>query len=130
MAYCDYTFYKSEYLGNVITETDFPRLIERASEKLDALTFDRLTDGLPDDTRTAKRIKKAVCALAEKIADFELADATLRNNGGLAVSSVSSGSESIHYASNAVVSEKDQNKELYNTVREYLSDTGLLYAGL
>ena len=29
MAYCDYDFYTNKYLGNVITEADFPRLAER-----------------------------------------------------------------------------------------------------
>lgn len=44
MAYCDYDFYKNEYLGNVVAEVDFPRLAERASEKIDMLTFERIEE--------------------------------------------------------------------------------------
>lgn len=47
MAYADYKFY-TESFGNVVPETDFPRLAERASDFVDAMTFDRLVDGLPE----------------------------------------------------------------------------------
>ena len=30
MAYADYTFYTTVYLGNIISQTDFPRLAERS----------------------------------------------------------------------------------------------------
>lgn len=46
MAYADYKFY-TESFGNVVPETDFPRLAERASGFVDTMTFDRLVDGLP-----------------------------------------------------------------------------------
>ena len=135
MAYCNYEFYKDNYLGNVIAEADFPRLSERASEKLDLLTFDRLADNFPTDERTADKVKKAVCALAEIISDIDVAEKTSRENGGMGISSVSSGSESISYSYNslvgAVLSDKNaQNKLFYETAREYLSGTGLLYAGI
>lgn len=135
MAYCNYEFYKDNYLGNVIAEADFPRLSERASEKLDLLTFDRLADNFPTDERTADKVKKAVCALAEIISDIDVAEKTSRENGGMGISSVSSGSESISYSNNslvgAVLSDRNaQNKLFYETAREYLSGTGLLYEGL
>lgn len=130
MAYCDYEFYKNKYFGNVITEADFPRLIDRASTKLDYLTLNNISmnDILDDELR--ERIQKAACSLAEKMYDIENANATIRENGGLAVSSVSSGSESISYKVDAAISEKEQNKAYYELVREYLHGTGLLYAGL
>lgn len=130
MAYCDYEFYKTEYLGNVITEADFPRLSQRASEKIDELTFDRLAEGLPTNEREASKIKKAVCSLAEKMADIETANETFRTNGGLAVSSVSSGSESISYKTDATLSEVEKEKAYYEIVKRYLVGTGLLYAGI
>ena len=111
MAYADYEFY-TESFGNVVPETDFPRLAERASGFVDTMTFDRLVDGLPTNERSQKRIKKAVCSLAELMYQIELAEKNATNaavsgistaigSGGSAtgvVISVSSGSESISYA--------------------------------
>lgn len=111
MAYADYKFY-TESLGNVVPEADFPRLAERASDFVDTMTFDRLVDGLPTNERSQKRIKKAVCSLAELMYQIELAEknainsavsgmSTAIGSGGSTtgvVTSVSSGSESISYA--------------------------------
>lgn len=111
MAYADYEFYTTSYFGSVVPETDFPRLAERASGFVDMMTFDRLVDGLPENERSQKRIKKAVCSLAELMYQIELAEknainqvsasAADTNTGGKStgiVTSVSSGSESISYA--------------------------------
>jgi hypothetical protein len=111
MAYADYEFYTTSYFGSVVPETDFPRLAEKASDFIDTMTFNRLVDGLPTDERSQKRIKKAVCSLAEIMYQIELAEknaisqasanVTDTNTGGKStgiVTSVSSGSESISYA--------------------------------
>ena len=153
MAYCDYDFYKNKYLGNVITEADFPRLSERASEKLDRLTFDRLSiseDGTIEtlDEKTSTRVKKAVCKIAEILNDIDVYEKSSRElagfeqteNGqrGKVITSVSSGSESISYSvketSNSIVGavltdKKAQERLFYDIAVEYLSGTGLLYAG-
>lgn len=111
MAYADYKFY-TESFGNVVPETEFPRLAERASDFVDTMTFDRLVDGLPTNERSQKRIKKAVCSLTELMYQIELAEknatdaavsgtSTAIGSGGSTtgiVTSVSSGSESISYA--------------------------------
>ena len=153
MAYCDYDFYTNKYLGNVITEADFPRLSERASEKLDRLTFDRLSiseDGTIEtlDEKTSTRVKKAVCKIAEILNDIDVYEKSSRElagfeqteNGqrGKVITSVSSGSESISYSvketSNSIVGavltdKKAQERLFYDIAVEYLSGTGLLYAG-
>ncbi len=111
MAYADYEFYKTSFFGNVVPESDFMRLAERASDFIDRLTFDRLADGLPSDDRQQKRIKKAVCAVAEMLYQIDVAEKNALSaangtsvsilGGGTAtgiVTSVSSGSESISYA--------------------------------
>lgn len=111
MAYADYKFY-TESFGNVVPETDFPRLAEKASDFIDTMTFNRLVDGLPTNERSQKRIKKAVCSLTELMYQIELAEknatnaatsgtSTMFGAGGNStgiVTSVSSGSESISYA--------------------------------
>lgn len=112
MAYADYDFYTESYYGNVVPEADFPRLAERASDFVDLMTSDRLVDGLPTNGRFRERIKKAVCSLAEKMYQIELAEKNATNaavsgtstaigSGGSTtgiVTSISSGSESISYA--------------------------------
>lgn len=111
MAYVDYDFYTESYYGNVVPEADFERMAGKASDFIDVMTFDRLVDGLPADKRSQKRIKKAVCSLAELMYQIELAEknainqATAKltdtNVGNIStgiVTSVSSGSESISYA--------------------------------
>lgn len=112
MAYADYEFYTTSYFGSVVPETDFPRLAEKASDFIDMMTFNRLVDGLPENERSQKRIKKAVCSLAELMYQIELAEKNATNaavsgtstaigSGGSTtgiVTSVSSGSESISYA--------------------------------
>ena len=112
MAYADYEFYTTSYFGSAVPEADFPRLAERASDFIDAMTFDRLVDGLPANERSQKRIRKAVCSLAELMYQIELAEKNAANaaasgtsttigTGGSTtgiVTSVSSGSESISYA--------------------------------
>lgn len=111
MAYADYEFYTKSFFGNVMPESDFIRLAERASDFLDTLTFDRLTDGLPTPEKYQKRIKKAVCAVAEIYYQLDLAQkqALASASGASAatdangittgiITSKSSGSESISYA--------------------------------
>lgn len=111
MAYADYEFYTTSYFGSVVPEADFPRLAERASDFVDLMTFDRLVDGLPENERSQKRIKKAVCSLAELMYQIELAEKNAINQASASVTdtntgdkptgvvtSVSSGSESISYA--------------------------------
>ena len=113
MQYCDYDYYKNKYYGNVIAEADFPRLIDRASTKLDVFTFNRLSveDGeiFADityathvahellDIRYADKVRKCVCAIADYLMDAETAKVSMREQGGAIVASVSSGSESISF---------------------------------
>ena len=112
MAYVDFDFYTTSYHGSVVPESDFERLSERASDFLDAITFDRLVDGLPSDERAAAKVKKAACAVSEKLYMLELAEkqaisaaaggSSVGRSGDVTsgvVTSKSAGSESISYAS-------------------------------
>ena len=158
MAYVDYQFYTEKYYGDTVPETDFPKYADRASDRIDMITFDRLVDGLPEDERSQTKIKKAVCALADAIyqidqvkkASMETVGTVVREDGtvtGKAVSSVSSGSESISYVtgtsgsntdiySQASTSKETENVLLRQIATEYLAGVTdkkgicLLYAGL
>lgn len=95
MAYADYAFYTDEYLGNVISEEDFPRLSARASDYIYAYT-----NGLSDSVKgkDMEMVQKCTCALAEIILDESIMEATAFS-GGQAVSSESVGSWSKSYSS-------------------------------
>ena len=164
MAYTDFEFYATIYHGNVVPEADFPRIADRASDFLDVITFDRLVDGLPDDERAKTKVQKAVCAVSDEMYKLELADkqalsaaagsASSSGSGGATsgvITSKSSGSESISYASpsemangaktwsavyQAAGDETLTNKLLYSAAKLYLTGVkdnngvNLLYAGV
>lgn len=67
MAYADYQFYTEKYYGDTVPESDFPKYAERASDRIDAITFDRLVNGFPEEERAVTKVKKAVCAVAEAL---------------------------------------------------------------
>lgn len=157
MAYTDYEFYKNKFYGDTVPESDFLKYAERASDRIDQYTFDRLVDGLPDDERVKTKVQKAVCAVTDtmyqidqiKKASMDAVGTIQREDGTVvnkAVSSVSSGNESISYATGSNISgnvyaqasmdKKVENALLLNVATEYLAgatnDKGvcLLYAGL
>lgn len=158
MAYTDYAFYTNEYYGDVVPENDFPKYADRASDRIDTITFDRLADGLPSDSRANKKVQKAVCSVAEALYQIDSIKNTLLNNlgtvetedgkiTGKTVSSVTAGSESITYstgtsdASKTVYAQACMDKKVENILirqnaGQYLygvkDDKGeyLLYAGI
>ena len=121
MAYCDYDFYQNRYFGKSISEDDFPRYAEQASDKLDQITFNRIEEISGEHLLT--KVKKSVCAIAEI---FAASDCNEKR-----VSSMSAGNESISYEkskySDAEVN--SLNRDIYSVAKMYLTGTGLLYAG-
>lgn len=113
MAYADYTYYSTEFLGNKVPETDFPRAAARASEYLDSITAGIITklQEIPEE------VKKATCAIAEKEYSKEQ---------GQEVVSESVGSYSVTYKD----AQTPYEKELYNIAKRYLGHTGLMYRGI
>lgn len=157
MAYTDYEFYKNEFYGDTVPESNFLKYAERASDRIDQYTFDRLVDGLPENERVKTKVQKAVCAVADtmyqidqiKKASMDTVGTIQKEDGTVvnkAVSSISSGNESVSYATGSNISgnvyaqasmdKKVENALLLNVATEYLAgatnDKGicLLYAGL
>ena len=123
MAYTDYEFYSTSYFGSVVPETDFPRLAERASDFVDTMTFDRLVDGLPTNERSQKRIKKAVCSLAELLYQLELAEKNATSYATMNGSSVST-----RPGEYGLVTDGDGNIQLVHTASAVSNadDTGIV----
>lgn len=134
MGYTTFEFYTDSYFGDSIAESSFPKWNERASMKLDQLTYGHIND----DTREEfdERIQKATCALADLLyqIDFKTVHANDAEVGN--IKSMSSGGESISFGTNETLVDRvlgdatSQNRLCYDTVCEYLSGTGLLYAGV
>lgn len=100
MAYADYDFYLNSYFGNAISEEDFPRLSERASDYIRAAT-----SGLSDtvDGQPLEAVKKASCVVADVLLDEEIMTAGAFS-GEQAVSSETVGAWSRSYRAASLAS--------------------------
>lgn len=109
MAYADYSFYKNIYKGNKLSEADFERLSERASDYIDSRTdYVLYKSGIPPDMEL--RVQKACCALAETINSCE--------SGGTKVSESVDG-YSVSYAATA---QRTTAQRLDDAIQLYISD--------
>lgn len=135
MVYADYTYYAGTYMG-AVSEGDFPRLAVRASSFLDYYTRSKAADNADLDA-----VKMCCCALVDKYAVIEAAQALARQNlanaaaGDAEIKSetvggysrtIATGGESALSALNATDGAK---KLLAAVCSEYLANTGLLYRG-
>ena len=134
MGYITYEFYKDEYYGDSIEESLFPKWESRATDRLDELTYGNITaDALEE---YSEKIQKATCALADLLYKIDYKTNHANDTNGGNVKSMSSGGQSISFGSNETLIDKvlndkvAQNRLCYDTVCEYLSGTGLLYAGV
>lgn len=110
----DYAFYTDEYGGGPIPAEAWPQYSRDAAAYVQAVTFGRASDGLPEPLRDACRM--AVCAVAE--VEFG------QSQGGEVASATNDG-----YSETYVVSGKTPEQRRYGAVAHYLALTGLLYQG-
>lgn len=66
MAYTDYQFYTTKYFGDAVTEEEFPKYAERASERVDSITFDRLADGPSGGRKSSTQRFKRLSVRSQK----------------------------------------------------------------
>ena len=115
MAYVDYQYYKDEFNGAVLEESNSKQRLERASDQVDSLTFNRIrAKGFDNLTEFQKdRVKKAVCIHAEFIEQYgDYIDTPL--------SGFSAGSTSVSFNTNKV-----NGITTTQEVLNYLNQTGL-----
>lgn len=136
MAYADYTYYTTVYLGTAIKEADFPRLSLRASSFLDYYTHGRAAQN-PD----LDALKMACCAVAEQYQYIDTAQAlaqkslsaSLESDGELQSQTVGSWSKTYRSggdsAQQALSSVQTAQAALGAIAQQYLAGTGLLYRG-
>jgi len=108
--YADYSFYTDTYFGDTLTESNANKWLDRASEYVDSITFHRLDSAFPTEEKYAVKVKKAVCAIADALFFIDTqrraGAASIGTDGKItgAVASVSSGRESISYATGGTAS--------------------------
>ncbi len=118
MTYADYSYYREQFHGSLIPETEFEYSAARASEYIDWQTFDRITDEYMENEAAALKIKSCCCALAESEYSFnQRADISSEKNGSYSVT-YSAKSDGSH------ITEKSR------IIAMYLGNTGLLYRGI
>ena len=124
MAYADYSYYTTTFLGTAIASTEFSRLALRASAQIDRLTYNRAADVVDAaiDTDTIDLIKKAMCEVAEELKRQE------STGGADALTSESQGQYSVAYAANSSKAQTNQ-KKLETSARLWLENTGLMFKG-
>ena len=134
MGYTTYEFYDARYYGDSIEESLFPKWEGRASDKLNQLTYGNINDAAKAEYD--ELIQKATCALAEILYQIDYKAHHANDTEGGNIKSMSSGGQSISFGSNETLiykvlgDKKAQDRLCYDTVAEYLSGTGLLYAGV
>lgn len=108
--YADYSFYTETYYGDTLTENNANKWLDRASDYVDTITFHRLETAFPTVEADVVKVKKAVCAVADALyfidAQRRAGAASINADGKLtgAIASVSSGKESISYATGGTAS--------------------------
>lgn len=109
MAYADYEFYTTVYKGTM-SESDFERLSERATDYIDSKTDYAFASNVEEDMLT--RVKKACCAIAEEYC-------TIESGGGKASESVDG--YSVSYIA-GIAKSRTAEQRLADAIMMYLSD--------
>lgn len=122
MAYADYGYYVAAYRGDVLTESNFDKYAERASDYIDYITSGQAANY--NDSHDL--VKKCCCAMAEQ--QLGISNARLLSENG-EIASETVGSHSVSYRSGAeTVVELE--KGMWSIALQYLTRTGLLYRGV
>jgi hypothetical protein len=139
VGYTTYKYYKEEYFGINIPETEFARFTAYSGREIDVITQNKLQGVIQEDNSLSLKIQNAVCSVADLLWKLEQRNSksgTDEQGAGKMIKSKSVGAISISYEVSEdieiknIVTEQDKSREIYRRVAKYLSGTGLLYAGL
>lgn len=126
--YTDYDFYKNTYKGDM-PETDFNKVIVRASYEVQKNIFNRDIKGYEDE------VQMATCSVANillKVEQLENKKDTILSNNNLKSESVGDYSRTFDTLGidNVNVEISNQKEKIKEELRRYLLYTGLLYRGV
>ncbi len=125
MPYITQDYYNSTFHGEPVDDTDFPSLLERASEIVEEMTMYRITESDLDKygTDMQERVRKAICA------QIEYLDA----NGGSEMDNgsdlQSAGLGKFNYTKYSGVTGSTEQSIYAPRAQRILAPTGLLYRG-
>lgn len=135
MKYIDYTYYNDEYVGFPVSESDFDRFAERASDMINFISFGRaekvMTEKSIDSPKLKERydaIKKATAAQTEVFAT--LGEESITGKPLKEISREQLGNAAVNYDVHL-----RQTTELYGIsisgiAMGILNNAGLLYRGI
>ena len=127
--YADYTYYTTEFYGDLITAEKFPKYSTMASDFIDYMTM-----GKAANNADLPAVKKCCCALAEQYQTIDAVKkavaAKTTEDGIIASETVGSHSRSFRSGTDGAQAIKDAQAVLADLVRQYLMPTGLLYRGV
>jgi len=120
--YADREYYWNTYKGKDISDADIDRLLARASERLDCITFSRIST-------VTDAVRNACCAMAEVLSAEEL---QTKASDGREIASESNDGYSVSYVNSGNAEAHDQllERRLYKAAFLYLSQTGLMDYGV
>lgn len=126
--YTNYDFYKTTYKGDM-PETDFNKVIVRASYEVQKNIFNRDIKGYEDE------VQMATCSVADillKVEQLENKKDTILSNNNLKSESVGDYSRTFDTIGidNINVEISNQKKKIKEELKRYLLHTGLLYRGV
>ena len=124
-AFITESFYTETYQGTPIDADVFDRIILRASDEINKLTFGRIRrNGLDSfDAGTQEKIMLSTCVIAEALAQID----TATDGNGIVTTSEKVGGFSYEVDAASINTLK---VEAIKAARAMLMDTGLLYAGI
>lgn len=134
--YADYEFYSAKYLGELVSEDDYPKYEMKARDELDYYT--RMRIPFINDENKMERVKMCECKLIDLLFNYdqELSRIEEYENKMLegTVASETVGKHSISYQKASFRTreeiEKDRSKKIKELIQKNLFMTGLLYRGV
>lgn len=119
--YADSNFYEKSFLcgKKAVIDTAFDYYVRLATQKIKQYTFDNI-----DESNIPESVKMCCCDVAEQIFKYEK---ILEQSSGKSAETVKGWS--VSYESREQ-SEKTLNDNIKTTIRMWLADTGLMYAGV
>lgn len=131
--YADYQYYKDVYLGEAISEEEFPRLEKKAERYLDALCFHRIheVEEKHMTEQLADLIRVTVCEMAEAYKSMSPEYNSMLAAAVSGISSENNDGYAVSYGGgkDAVTVDNEQKRVMKNVALMYLGDSGLMYRG-
>lgn len=130
--YADYDYYISGYLlGNspAVPEEVFPYWEKQARSQIDKCTYGRISADL---SLISEKVKDCACEIAELLyqADSVVQQGMEEGAAGPIASYSNDGQSASFDLSSSVYTEDGKAKKVKEIIYRYLSNTGLLYAGV